>query len=580
MIEFEIEDIHLEMLQDGVKLLNLPDLTQEEKNIIDPIVSPTSGLRIQLLDKKDEGDKEKYILTKRKLFLFFRVFKAISQKFKDMRKNENLKILIFTDNRPTKDLLLKYCSQIFAYDGYEIIYQKDDAGKSRISAPYGAASLALYNDINLAIVLTASHNDLSWNGIKVYIDYPIPLSGEIFKDISKRALEYKTLSFKPFIPSLIDAEEKNNEYTKKLLSKVIEIKSLKGRNIVIWPYLGKARGIVKLFKEYGANVTLIDEEINPPNPIKIIHEEKLQKVMDQARSSIALLLDADRDRIALYVKQNGKYFTYIPNEIYSAMHNILAEEFKKNILNVRTIPSDLRGDHTSFLNVLTGVGYKHLGVILYFLFGIGVDQSKIDLAILYMEDKNDDLIKINNPTPLKERIIELMKERGLIEEKFLVAMWEESGGHTLNILEVTQEGENYKFETNLPLIADKYPVPALVLITELICRGYNISDSINWSIKGINRTTHAIDSEKVRLMTNFLIHDKDTIQISDKKYNVQGLSDNTEKVDIYQLKSSDSTLYFRPSGTGPDIRFYIFGRRETHLDEIQKVMGYIGKNFK
>ena len=103
MIEFEIEDIHLEMLQDGVKLLNLPDLTQEEKNIIDPIVSPTSGLRIQLLDKKDEGDKEKYILTKRKLFLFFRVFKAISQRFKDMKKNENLKIFIFTDNRPTKD---------------------------------------------------------------------------------------------------------------------------------------------------------------------------------------------------------------------------------------------------------------------------------------------------------------------------------------------------------------------------------------------------------------------------------------------------------------------------------------------
>ena len=432
----------------------------------------------------------------------------------------------------------------------------------------------------MALVLTASHNDLSWNGIKVYIDYPIPLSGEIFKDISKRALEYKTVSFKPFVPSLTDAEGKNNEYTKKLLSKTIEIKSLRGRNIVIWPYLGKARGIVKLFKEYGANITLIDEEINPPNPIKIIRGEKLQKIMNQANSNIALLLDADRDRIALYVKQNGKYFTYIPNEIYSAMHNILAKEFKKNILNVRTIPSDLRGDHTSFLNILTGVGYKHLGVILYFLFGIEVDQSKIDLAILYMEDKEGNLIKINNPTPLKERIINLMRKHGLKEERFLVAMWEESGGHTLNILEVTQEGENYRFVTDLPLIADKYPVPALVLITELICRGYNISDSIDWSVKGINRTTHAIDKEKVQLMTNFLINDKKIIQIDDKQYSVHALSDNTERVDIYELKSNDSTLFFRPSGTGPDVRFYIFGKRETHLDEIQKVMDFIGKNFK
>ena len=104
--------------------------------------------------------------------------------------------------------------------------------------------------------------------------------------------------------------------------------------------------------------------------------------MAQVNSNIAILLDADRDRIALYIKQNGEYFSYIPNEIYSAMHNILAKEFKKKIINVRTIPSDLRGDNTSFMNILTGVGYKHLGVIMYFFFGIEVDKSKINTAIL------------------------------------------------------------------------------------------------------------------------------------------------------------------------------------------------------
>jgi phosphomannomutase len=51
-------------------------------------------------------------------------------------------------------------------------------------------------------------------------------------------------------------------------------------------------------------------------------------------------------------------------------------------------------------------------------------------------------------------------------------------------------------------------------------------------------------------------------------------------IDIYQLKSDDSTLYFRPSGTGPDVRFYIFGKRETHLNEIKKVMYFIENNFK
>ena len=556
-------------------------MTEREKNIINPIVAPTSGLRIQICDIIEEN--KRYYLPNRKLFLFLRVFKAISRHYIELKGNRNLKVLIVTDNRLSKSLLLQYCSEIFAYDGFQIYHQQDSPNESKVSSPYGAASVALYEDINLIIVLTASHNDLSWNGIKFYIEYPMPMSGRIFKDISRRALNYKEIYLKTNYNAIqIDTIKKNNDYVKKLLSGVLEITSIKGKNIVIWPYLGKARGIVNLFKDYGANVILIEEEINPPNPIKIIHEKKLKDAMEQSNSTIALLLDADRDRIAMYVKQNGEYFTYIPNEIYSAMHNILAKEFGKKIINVRTIPSDLRGDHTSFLNILTGVGYKHLGVIMYFLFGVEVEQSKVDTAILYLEDQNKKLIKINNPVPLKQQILELMELENTDNESFLMVYWEESGGHTLNILNVSKNPETgeTEFSTDLPIIADKYPVPALVLITELICRGFVISESIDWSIKGINRTIPAIDEEKVKIMKNFNAFDGKTIVIGGKDYQIHALSDNNNNIDIYQLKSKDSTLYFRPSGTGPNVRFYIFGKRETHLEEIHKVMEYIKNNFK
>ncbi|MFX1569966.1 MAG: hypothetical protein ACFFCV_16550 [Promethearchaeota archaeon] len=582
MIDFEVESIEFEQ-RDGIKILRLPKLTEEEKSIIDPIVAPTSGLRIQILDIKIPSEQEKYILTKSKLFLFLRMFKAISQKYKEIKNNKNLKILIFTDNRPSKDILLQYCSEIFAYEGFDVYYQVDSPGESKISSPYGAASVALYVDIKLVIVLTASHNDLSWNGIKLYIDYAIPLSGDLLKDISKKALEVNEIYFKlDFSPITIEAEQKNNEYVINLLSKVFEIKNIMGENIVIWPYLGKARGIVNLFKYYGANVILVDEELNPPNPLKNIHEEKLQTIMKQADSNIALLLDADRDRIVLYIKQSGEYYTYIPNEIYSAMHNILAKEFNKRIINVRTIPSDLRGDHTAFLNILTGVGYKHLGVIMYFLLGIDVDQSKVDTAILYYEDEQKNLIKINKPEPLKQQIIKLMENQNLQSESFLMVYWEESGGHTLSVLDVSKNNGtgDYDFSTEFTVIADKYPVPALVLITELISRGYVISESIDWSIKGINRTIHAIDEDKIKIMKNFEKHHNKTLSIDKKEYKVQALSDNNNMIDIYQLKSDDSTLYFRPSGTGPDVRFYIFGNVQTHLDEINKVMEYVGQNYK
>ena len=581
LIDIEIEYIELEQLEEGIKFIKLLELTEEEKSVIDPIVAPTSGLRIQLLDIEKKDDKEKYILTNRKFFLFLRVFKAISQKFKELKNSQNLKILIVTDDRPSKEILLNYCSQIFSYDGYDIYYQRDEEGKSRVSSPYGAASVALYDEIKLIIVLTASHNDLSWNGMKVYIDYPIPLSGDLFKEISKKALQFKEIHLKPVKPILTDAENKNNEYIKHLLSKVLDIKSLKGKKIIIWPYLGKARGIVNLFKEYGANVYVIEEEINPPNPIKIIREEKLRQVMERENSNIAILLDADRDRIALYVKQDGEYFTYIPNEIFSAMHNILAKEFNKKIINVRTIPTDLRSDHTSFLNILTGVGYKHLGVIMYFLLGIEVDQSKIDTAILYFEDENRNLIKINNAAPLRQQITKLMKDQLIEKESFLMVYWEESGGHTLNILDVSKNKETgeYNFATDFAIIADKYPVPALILITELICRGYIISEAIDWSIKGINRTIHAVDEEKIKIMKNFEKNDGKKITIGEKDYEIHALLDNNNMIDIYQLKSKDSILYFRPSGTGPDVRFYIFGKVETHLDEIKRVQNYVKENY-
>lgn len=581
MIEYKFEEIPLEDI-DNYKILKLPSLTDDEIEIIDPIVAPTSGLRIQILEPIDKGESKKYILHKRVLFLYLRVLRAISHKYKDIKGEDNLKVLIVTDDRPTNDVLLKFCSQIFSYEGFEIYYQADDNGKSRISSPYGAASVALLQNINLVIVLTASHNDLSWNGIKFYIDYPIPISGDLFKDISKMALEFKEIKFNPdFKPVLIDAEQQNNNYVIALLSKVLEIKSLKGKDIIIWPYLGKARGIVNLFAQLGARVHLIEEEINPPNPIKEIREGRLQKEMSNTNSNLAILLDADRDRIALYVKQDGKYLTYIPNEIYSAMHNILAKEFNKKIINVRTIPSDLRGDNASFLNILTGVGYKHLGIILYFLFDIDVDQSKIDSAILYIKGEENELIKIDNPAPLKARIKKIMEESQLDNQQFLIVMWEESGGHTLNILNVSRVDEtyNYEFKTEFPLIADKYPVPALVLASELIARGFKISESIDWSIVGINQTIHADDKEKVKIMENFAKNDGNQVSIANTNYLVDALSDNQENIDIYRLKSDHSILYFRPSGTGPDVRFYIFANRERYQEELTKVMKFIKENY-
>ena len=81
-------------------------------------------------------------------------------------------------------------------------------------------------------------------------------------------------------------------------------------------------------------------------------------------------------------------------------------------------------------------------------------------------------------------------------------------------------------------------------------------------------------------MDNFKVNDGKIIEIGEKDYKIKFLSDNTDFIDIYQLKSKNSTVFFRASGTGPDVRFYIFGKRETSLDEIKRVMEHIGENYK
>jgi len=66
LLEFELEEFSLIDLG-KYKTLKLEELTEEERYLVDPIVAPTSGLRIKILDKF-AADSEKIVLTKRKLF--------------------------------------------------------------------------------------------------------------------------------------------------------------------------------------------------------------------------------------------------------------------------------------------------------------------------------------------------------------------------------------------------------------------------------------------------------------------------------------------------------------------------------
>ena len=183
-----------------------------------------------------------------------------------------------------------------------------------MGTPYAAASVALYEDLDVVLMITASHNSLKWNGLKYYIQRPIPISGTVMKKVSAHALDLDQIKVsKTYTPKMIDADEVNNKYILNLVSKIVDLGVLKGKNIVLWPFLGAAPELVQVLESTGAKVILIDKNPDPPDPTRGFEEEPVKQMMQQNDAKIAIMLDADRDRIVFIIRIGEKFYNLEPN---------------------------------------------------------------------------------------------------------------------------------------------------------------------------------------------------------------------------------------------------------------------------
>jgi len=564
-----------ETVKEDYKIINLDDLDDSEQKIIDPLVPPTSGLRMVIFDVQDNS----YTLTRKKTFYFLRVIKGISVIAKEELGKEKPSVLIVTDDRPSADILLDLSSRIFAYEGYTVYHQVGEGetdprstyirGFSKMATPYAAASVALYDDIDVVIMITASHNSLKWNGLKYYIQRPIPISGTVMKKVSAYALSLDQIELsKTYTPKMIDADEVNNKYIINLVSKIVDLGVLKGKNIVLWPFLGAAPELVQVLESCGAKVILIDNNPDPPDPTGGFEEEPVKQIMGKNDAKIAIMLDADRDRIVFIIRIGGKFYNLEPNQLYTAMHNILSSEMNKSIVNVKTIPSDPGCDDTSKVNFICGVGYKHLGILQYLAADTEVPQSQVDLSVIYHYLDNK-YIKLHSQKEIKDIIREAFPGK----EEVIFAIWEESGGHTFNLF----HNNGGKLSSELPIVGDKYPVPAILVLCALLEMDYDFNKYI--ADIGRGRTTiSATDLQKIQYIDNLKRLIGKDITIDEVTYSVNSFSDMKGKVDVVYLQSETSVLFVRPSGTGPNIRIYIFGPQNSFEQELSAAVNYVKQN--
>ncbi|MFX0103693.1 MAG: hypothetical protein ACFFCS_29290, partial [Candidatus Hodarchaeota archaeon] len=532
-ITISYEELNVKMQDNWQKVL-LPDVSPEFEDDINPIIPPTSGIRIELLEKR--GDE--YYCPVSRYSLFLRIFKSISMILSE-KMDHPAKILVTSDERPTSDKLVKDCIRILACDGHEIHVQDEKEGvlafpdfkHSGVSTPYSSASIAVFPELDAVICITASHNSLVWNGVKFYYQQPIPIAGNMMKEISERALNTNVVLLeneKDIVLNGRNYEAKINDYVKDLIQKIIPIKGIQDKPIILWPYMGDGKGIHDILNHFNFKIVKISKRMEPPDPTINFPLAEVKGHMEANRSDLAILLDADRDRIVFLVKVNDEYVKMNPNELYTSMHNILVNHFNKQLLNVRTVPSDPRSDGASSFTIETGVGYKHLGIVQYLACGLPVEQSQFESALIYGKTKGTK-VKIDS----QEKLIAFLNEKLAAdpEKSMIMALWEESGGHTANIVTpVVEQGKITKLKSDLPLIGDKFPAVAIILLSELISRDYNLLDAIDMSIIGKRIKISADDRRKKGIMEALDNLVGNTVTIEGTDYRVEDYRDNGKKL--------------------------------------------------
>ena len=295
-MQFKTEIQALPLISMGdIERVELLPLTKEQEAVINPQVPPTSGIRMEICEKK--GDI--YQITIPRQMMFLRVFKAVAEVAKQELRKLHPRVLLVSDDRPSSDTLVGYCAKVFVHEGCQIYFQKavdprsTEASKhvpfySRMGTPYASTAMTLFKEIDFVVVITASHNELVWNGVKIYIERPLPISGHVMQSICQKALQYTQIEMaKAVSPTYIDADSKNNEYILRLVQKIVDISVLKGKKIIFWPYFGHAPELQDLFRKVGVDLVLVDENIEPPNPTAFVDVPRIQNLMNTTNSNLA-----------------------------------------------------------------------------------------------------------------------------------------------------------------------------------------------------------------------------------------------------------------------------------------------------
>ncbi len=278
------------------------------------------------------------------------------------------KILKYFKEKNAKCVAIGYDTRFLSPEvAYEIAEYAKDAGfnvfisKSFCTTPM--LSLITKLKADFGIMVTASHNPPTYNGIKIKEKFGGSALSETLKKIAKTS-SIKTSSCKGKIKT-IDF----SEYYIRYLEEKGLTQSLKNfeTKILVNPMYGSSQGILKkIFSNSSINITEINNHRDPsfgdinPEPTEE-NLKKMSKIVQEGRFNIAFAYDGDGDRIACFDKEG--YF-YSSQKIIPIFLEYLIEHKKAKGSVIKTVSVSSIVDRIAKKNNLkiyeVPIGFKNI----------------------------------------------------------------------------------------------------------------------------------------------------------------------------------------------------------------------------
>lgn len=236
--------------------------------------------------------------------------------------NDKKKVLIGRDTRVSGNMLESAMAAGFMAAGVDVVLL------GVIPTP-ALSTLAPKLGVDMAVMITASHNPYYDNGIKL-----ISADGNKFSDAETTMLEEKMLEeLPPFDKDEIGAAEISRDaillYLEKAKSFIKEERALEGLRVVLDCANGSFSNIMpQVFKNLGAGVISL---ANVPDGYNInkncgaLHPEQMFEVVRNTNAHIGIAVDGDGDRIVV-CDENGQKI--VSEQLMAFLLNYLREEGK------------------------------------------------------------------------------------------------------------------------------------------------------------------------------------------------------------------------------------------------------------